>query len=49
VLPLQPGAAAAPRGPLAAAFDVGLVAMGAKMFAEWRTRGEMLQAAAATR
>jgi hypothetical protein len=36
-------------GPLAATFVVGLVAMGATMFAEWRTRGEMLQAAAAAR
>ncbi|MCU0922232.1 MAG: hypothetical protein MUF16_18205 [Burkholderiaceae bacterium] len=34
-------------GPLAATVVVGLVAMGATMFAEWRTRGEMLQAAAA--
>ncbi|MBN8490484.1 MAG: hypothetical protein J0M00_03525 [Burkholderiales bacterium] len=36
-------------GPLAATVVVGLVAMGATMFAEWRTRGEMLQAAAAAR
>jgi len=34
-------------GPLAAAVVVGLVAMGATMFAERRTRCEMLQAAAA--
>ena len=36
-------------GPLAATVVVGLVAIGATMFAEWRTRGEMLQAAAAAR
>jgi hypothetical protein len=36
-------------GPLAATVVVALVAMGATMFAEWRTRGEMLQAAAAAR
>jgi hypothetical protein len=36
-------------GPLAATVVVGLVAMGATLFAEWRTRGEMLQAAAAAR
>jgi hypothetical protein len=36
-------------GPLAATVVVGVVAMGATMFAEWRTRGEMLQAAAAAR
>lgn len=34
-------------GPLAATVIVGAVAMAATMFAEWRTRGEMLQAAAA--
>jgi hypothetical protein len=36
-------------GPLAATAVVGLVAMGATVFAEWRTRSEMLQAAAAAR
>jgi hypothetical protein len=36
-------------GPLAATAVVGAVAMAATMFAEWRTRGEMLQAAAAAR
>jgi hypothetical protein len=35
--------------PMAATVVVGLVAMGATMFAEWRTRGEMLLAAAAAR